>query len=111
MLIQQAYEVLIDPQERAFYDRHRENIIHQSSGEGPDEKRDTGINLDFFMSTACFRGGVLSGEERGEKFYTVYRDLFHKLAAEEYVHIEDVEERNYPVFGKATSDYDTVCFD
>lgn len=27
VLLQQAYEVLIDPQERAFYDKHRENII------------------------------------------------------------------------------------
>jgi len=26
-LIQQAYEVLIDPQERAWYDKHREAIL------------------------------------------------------------------------------------
>jgi len=32
ILIQQAYEVLSDPQERAFYDRHRENIIYQNTG-------------------------------------------------------------------------------
>ena len=26
-LVQQAYEVLTDPQERAWYDRHREQIL------------------------------------------------------------------------------------
>ena len=26
-LVQQAYEVLIDPQERAWYDKHREAIL------------------------------------------------------------------------------------
>uniref|UniRef100_A0A183CFF6 DnaJ domain-containing protein n=1 Tax=Globodera pallida TaxID=36090 RepID=A0A183CFF6_GLOPA len=122
VLIQQAYEVLIDPQERAFYDRHRENIIYQRQTEDGlivDERRDTGINLEPFMSTSCFCGsafgrfasssnsGATDGEE--DKFFAVYRDLFHKLAAEEYAYIEDPEERNFPVFGKATSDYDTVA--
>uniref|UniRef100_A0A915LEL8 C2H2-type domain-containing protein n=1 Tax=Meloidogyne javanica TaxID=6303 RepID=A0A915LEL8_MELJA len=68
----QAYEVLVDPQERAFYDRHRENIIYAG------------------------------------KFYSVYRDLFHQLAAEEYAYIDDPEDRNYPVFGTLNSDYETV---
>ena len=27
-----AYEVLSDPNERAFYDRHRENIIYANTG-------------------------------------------------------------------------------
>uniref|UniRef100_A0A914I3L8 Uncharacterized protein n=1 Tax=Globodera rostochiensis TaxID=31243 RepID=A0A914I3L8_GLORO len=107
VLIQQAYEVLIDPQERAFYDRHL------------DERRDTGINLEPYMSTSCFCGSAFgrfaSSSNKGatddeeDKFFTVYRDLFHKLAAEEYAYIEDPEERNFPVFGKATSDYDTVA--
>lgn len=26
--VQQAYEVLIDPQERAWYDKHRDAILH-----------------------------------------------------------------------------------
>ncbi|KAL3082209.1 hypothetical protein niasHT_037847 [Heterodera trifolii] len=139
VLIQQAYEVLLDPQERAFYDRHRENIIYQqqqtTDSPGGVERRDTGIILEPYMTTSCFRQGGGSGvatgfvgglfsaamsatsprnvdielsEEEQEQFFTVYRDLFHKLAAEEYAYIEEPEERNFPVFGKATSDYDTV---
>ena len=61
------------------------------------------------MSTGCWRSGIFANEEeRQEKFYSVYRDLFHQLAAEEYAYIEDPEERNYPVFGTFTSDYETV---
>lgn len=29
VLLQQAYEVLSNPNERAFYDKHRENIIYR----------------------------------------------------------------------------------
>jgi len=43
-----------------------------------------------------------------QKFYSVYRDLFHQLAAEDYEYIEDPEERNYPVFGTFTSEYESV---
>lgn len=107
VLIQQAYEVLSDPQERAFYDRHREHIIYQNT-DGPDERKDTGIQLEPFMSTSCWKGLFTSEEERLEKFYSVYRDLFHQLAAEDYEYIEDPEERNYPVFGTFTSEYESV---
>jgi hypothetical protein len=60
------------------------------------------------MNTSCWRAGIVDEEERLQQFYNVYRDLFHKLAAEEYAYIDDPEERNYPVFGTFTSDYETV---
>ncbi|KAL7078794.1 hypothetical protein ACQ4LE_002742 [Meloidogyne hapla] len=107
ILIQQAYEVLVDPQERAFYDRHRENIIY-SGVDSQNEKVDTGVQLEPFMSTSLWKGMFTSEDERIEKFYSLYRDLFHQLAAEEYAYIDDPEDRNYPVFGTLTSDYEMV---
>ncbi|CAD5212247.1 unnamed protein product [Bursaphelenchus okinawaensis] len=100
VLLQAAYEVLSDPQERAFYDKHRENIIQGSS---PEEKKDTGINLYPFFQK-CFNGY----EDDEDGFYSVYRQLFDKLAAEEYPYIEEDEEHEFPSFGYANSDYDQV---
>ncbi|KAI1727556.1 dnaJ domain-containing protein [Ditylenchus destructor] len=102
ILLQQAYEVLSDPQERAFYDKHRENFIY--GGDGPEEKNDTGVNLDPYFEKSCYQG---SGDDENG-FYAIYRGLFHKLAAEEYPYIDDIEERSFPVFGKSDSDYDNI---
>lgn len=41
-------------------------------------------------------------------FYSVYRNLFHKLSAEEYTYIEDMDDRNFPMFGNANSTYEMV---
>uniref|UniRef100_A0A915DT69 J domain-containing protein n=1 Tax=Ditylenchus dipsaci TaxID=166011 RepID=A0A915DT69_9BILA len=68
VILKQAYEVLCDPQERAFYDRHRENIIY--GGEGAEETKDTGLNLDKFFERSCFQG--FGDDETG--FYTIYRN-------------------------------------
>jgi DnaJ homolog subfamily A member 5 len=37
-LIQQAYEVLSDPQERAWYDRHREQILKGNQSNYEDDR-------------------------------------------------------------------------
>ncbi|KAH7727076.1 DnaJ domain containing protein [Aphelenchoides avenae] len=100
VLLQQAYDVLSDPQERAFYDKHRENIIH---GGGTEETKDEGINLYPYFQT-CYKG---LGDDK-EGFYTVYRELFDKLAAEEYPYIEEDEDKDFPSFGKSDSDYDRL---
>ncbi|KAI6242980.1 DnaJ-like protein subfamily C member 21 [Aphelenchoides fujianensis] len=101
VLLQQAYEVLSDPQERAFYDKHRENIIRGSSAE---EKKDTGINLYPFFQK-CYRG---FGDDK-DGFFSVYRELFDKLAAEEIPYFDEDEERpEIPSFGNSTSDYEQV---
>jgi DnaJ homolog subfamily A member 5 len=38
-LIQQAWEVLSDPQERAFYDRHRDQILRGSHANYEDDRQ------------------------------------------------------------------------
>lgn len=119
VLLQQAYEVLSDPQQRAFYDRHRENIIHCGSAE---ETKDLGMDLTRYFWKGCFKefgddeevtffditGSPITQGIELQGFYAVYRNVFQQLAAEDYPYIEDMDDRNYPVFGKATSDYENV---
>ncbi|CAD6199642.1 unnamed protein product [Caenorhabditis auriculariae] len=81
-LLQQAYEVLSDPHERAFYDRHRESFLKGG-----------------------YDGDGLNDDEKG--FFSVYRKVFDTLAAEDYDFIDSSETR-YPSFGNSESDYDKV---
>ncbi|XP_013994345.2 dnaJ homolog subfamily C member 21 [Salmo salar] len=102
-LIQAAYEVLSDPQERAWYDNHREALLKGGvSGEYADES----VDLVQFFTVTCYSG--YGDDEEG--FYTVYRNLFESITTEEMDHSkeEDEEEDEFPSFGDSQSDYDTV---
>ncbi|XP_068732512.1 dnaJ homolog subfamily C member 21-like [Montipora capricornis] len=96
--IQQAYEVLIDPQERAWYDKHREKIIR-----GGDDYVDNSINLMKYFSASVYCG--YEDDEHG--FYAIYRNVFRIIAQEdaEFATAEDLE---MPEFGTSLSDYDEV---
>ncbi|PIO56830.1 DnaJ domain protein, partial [Teladorsagia circumcincta] len=98
-LLQSAYEVLSDPHEKAFYDRHRESILR--GGFGIDYKQDS-LDLFQFFTTSCYKG--FDGEKG---FYSVYKSVFDTLAREDYDFIEDPTV-HYPSFGDASSDYDKV---
>ena len=77
--LQQAYEVLSDPQERAWYDAHREAILqHGGIGEGSDVDVG-GIDLFPFFSSSCYKG---FGDDEGG-FYEVYDSLFKTLCEED----------------------------
>uniref|UniRef100_A0A4W5PVS8 DnaJ homolog subfamily C member 21 n=1 Tax=Hucho hucho TaxID=62062 RepID=A0A4W5PVS8_9TELE len=102
-LIQAAYEVLSDPQERAWYDNHREALLKGGvSGDYADES----VDLVQFFTVTCYSG--YGDDEEG--FYTVYRNLFESITTEEMEHSkeEDEEEDEFPSFGDSQSDYDTV---
>uniref|UniRef100_A0A915ANV9 DnaJ homolog subfamily C member 21 n=1 Tax=Parascaris univalens TaxID=6257 RepID=A0A915ANV9_PARUN len=99
-IIQQAYDVLSDPQERAWYDRHRDRIL---KGGYDEHYQDNSLNLFSYFSSACY-----SGFDDGEKgFYTVYRHVFETLANEDYEFVDDLEEK-YPGFGDSMSSYEEV---
>ncbi|XP_034947062.1 dnaJ homolog subfamily C member 21 [Chelonus insularis] len=102
-LVQQAYEVLSDPHERKWYDNHREAIL--KGGSGADYKDDL-IDLFPYFSTNCFKG--YGDDENG--FYTVYRNVFEKIAAEDLEFIDDDETTidNIPNFGNSQSSYEEV---
>lgn len=62
--ISNAYEVLSDKHERAWYDSHREQILrsgdhHQAGGTGgftPGQKPDDEIDLFQYFTSGCFQG-------------------------------------------------------
>ena len=78
--IQSAYQVLSDPQERAFYDRHRESILRKGRASSMAEDGYTVEDLMPFFDTSAFKG--YGDDEKG--FFAVYRNLFAFL--------EDLEE-------------------
>jgi len=96
-LIQQAFDVISDPQERAWYDNHREAILR---GLDEENREVDGIDLFAYFTPSCYSG---YGEDENS-FYMVYRNLFKKLEEEdETFHADSDEELNYPSFGNMDS--------
>uniref|UniRef100_A0A3Q4AAQ3 DnaJ homolog subfamily C member 21 n=1 Tax=Mola mola TaxID=94237 RepID=A0A3Q4AAQ3_MOLML len=103
-LIQAAYDVLSDPQERAWYDNHREALL---KGGLSGDYEDDSIDLLQYFTVTCYSG--YGDDEKG--FYAVYRNLFESIVKEEMEHsrVEDEDEEDeFPSFGDSQSDYDTV---
>lgn len=96
--IQNAYEVLSDTQERAWYDAHREAILQGGVGTG-NEVDVGGIDLFPYFSTSCYNG---FGDD-DEGFYTVYRQVFENLAMEDK-EFAPVNADQYPTFGHISSE-------
>ncbi|KAK2827734.1 hypothetical protein Q7C36_018660 [Tachysurus vachellii] len=102
-LIQAAYDVLSDPQERAWYDNHREALL---KGGVSGDYNDDSIDLLQYFTVTCYSG--YGDDEQG--FYTVYRNLFESIGKEELEHSKEEEDQSedFPSFGDSQSDYDTV---
>nr|XP_057910714.1 dnaJ homolog subfamily C member 21 isoform X2 [Doryrhamphus excisus] len=103
-LIQAAYEVLSDPQERAWYDNHRDALL---KGGLSGDYEDDSIDLVQFFTVTCYSG--YGDDDKG--FYTVYRNLFESIVKEEMEHRradDEDDDEEFPPFGDSQSDYDTV---
>ncbi|CAK8997850.1 unnamed protein product [Durusdinium trenchii] len=102
--IQEAYSVLSDVQERAWYDAHREQILRGDDGPGEDPFK-TKINLYKYFSVSCFDG--FGDDPSG--FFAVYRELFEAIDAEEE-QWEDADEDHVamPPFGGPDADWADV---
>ncbi|RIB09834.1 DnaJ domain-containing protein [Gigaspora rosea] len=105
-LIQQAYEVLSDPNEREWYDNHREAILR----EGISKSRYQNVagirtkDLMKYFNVGCFNGF----DDNTKGFYTVYRNIFEQLATEEEeIYARDRDDDSdffpYPSFGDSTT--------
>ncbi|KAJ1504156.1 hypothetical protein HMI54_007294 [Coelomomyces lativittatus] len=78
ILIHQAYEVLSDTQERAWYDSHREQILNDA----PPGVPLGGFQVDQLMP--FFSASVHTGfHDQDGGFYKVYQNLFTTLLDEE----------------------------
>ena len=95
-LISAAFNVLSDPQERQWYDDHRESILRGKSGtrEEGDEEDEHVINLWPYFSSSCYDG---TNDVDGG-FFSVYRSLFERLFDQ-----EDIKGKKAPSFGNSTS--------
>ncbi len=112
--IQSAYEVLSDPQERAWYDSHRDVLLRGdgAGGVGADEYsyniRMTGADevLKFTMKF----NGRLEFSDAPTGFYGGLQDFFRQLAKEEDIACqwEDLDPLDYPEFGSQEDDYEDV---
>jgi len=111
-LVQQAYEVLSDPHERAWYDAHRDQIlrgedVHEGSSE-PYATRASNINILRFFSGSAYRG--YGDDDNG--YYAVFSQLFNDIHDEERERVqrsspdEDIDVA--PDFGTSDSPWDEV---
>jgi DnaJ family protein A protein 5 len=106
--IQQAYAVLNDPNERSWYDSHRESILRGGDGTADEEgMHHEGVNIWPYFNSNCFRG--FGDDEEG--FYAVYARLFATLDEEEdtYAPKEGGKRtEKAPSFGTSTSQWADV---
>ncbi|TFK86714.1 DnaJ-domain-containing protein [Polyporus arcularius HHB13444] len=105
--IQQAYEVLSDEQERAWYDSHRASLIPEPDaadvfeeirkGAPPPRARDRGLTVRHLAQ--FFDLSIYDGFDDGpNSFFTIYRHLFDRLAHDE----KQYENVPLPSFGDST---------
>ncbi|KAJ2950964.1 hypothetical protein O0L34_g5340 [Tuta absoluta] len=100
-LVQNAYEVLSDPQERAWYDNHREQLLR---GAGKSYNDDS-LDVYPYFSPSCYKG--FGDDPQG--FYGVYSEVFSKLSSEETDFLDDPEDvAKIPKFGNSTTPYEDV---
>lgn len=109
-IIQRAYEVLSDPQERSWYDQHREAILKHhkkqnqngwgfSSNSSSHSHSPTFVNIDDLMQ--YFNPSIYSNYTDSSKggFYFIYRSLFEQL--------EQVEGEQFQTsFGSMNTPYE-----
>nr|ACO12529.1 DnaJ homolog subfamily C member 21 [Lepeophtheirus salmonis] len=90
--IGEAYETLIDPQERAWYDTHRESLLR------PQSEDSLGVNLYPYFTSSCYEGFHKSEEDN---FYSVYSKLFVSIYHEDKEFANSTPQ--YPFFGDENS--------
>ncbi|MCJ1432628.1 hypothetical protein MMC27_001985 [Xylographa pallens] len=110
--VQVAYEILSDPQERAWYDSHRDAILRNEDSQGEEHYEHNvrvttaGDIMKMFMNF----NGQLDYSDTPSGFYSSLRSVFATLAREESIawEWEGLDEVEYPSFGSSTDTYDST---
>ena len=113
--IQSAYEVLSDPQERAWYDSHRDAILSGQDQHGDSAQPTTFRNVrltsteEILSLMRKFNTSVPFDDET-TGFFGIARETFEHLALEEEATAEfdDVDCPDYPTFGCSDDPFNTV---
>lgn len=110
--VQTAHEVLSDPQERAWYDSHRETILRNdgSSHEDHFEHNIKITSADEIISLIGKFNSSIAYTNAPTGFYGVLRNLFNTLSDEEDAACdwEGLEVVDRPSFGGAEDGYEDV---
>lgn len=110
--IQSAYEILSDPQERAWYDSHRDAILRNGdeSSAGHFENNERVTTADDLMKIFTRFNGRMDFSDSPPGFYTSLRNTFEMLAKEEEIASEytGIDSIKYPSFGHADDSYEDV---
>lgn len=97
--VNNAYSILSNADERAWYDAHREQILYgEENRDDPNE-----VDLFSFFRSSCYSG---FSDVDSNSFYSVYGKLFDTLRNIEI----DSDERgkHLPCFGKSTTPWTEV---
>lgn len=113
--VQTAYEILSDPQERAWYDSHREAILTgQTDVSGAEPSGHDGTSYTSATAIFTLMGRFNSSvhmDDSPNGFFGILNSFFDQLAAEETAAAdwEGIVPVEYPAFGRAGDDYDSVA--
>lgn len=113
--VQTAYEIISDPQERAWYDSHRDAILtgeDDVAGAAPTDPSGSGhtsANAIFAMMSRFNSNVPMDDSPRG--FFGILDEFFDQLASEETAACNwaGIASTDYPPFGQAKDDYDAVA--
>ena len=110
--VQSAYEVLSDPQERAWYDSHRDAILRsEESNHTESFGYDIRItSAEEILGLFVRLNGKLDYSDADWGFYTTIKRSFETLAWEEgkACEWEGLDPVDYPSFGHACDKYEDV---
>ncbi|OJD34739.1 uncharacterized protein BKCO1_2100060 [Diplodia corticola] len=109
--VQSAYEVLSDPQERAWYDSHESAILSGADPADAHFEHDVKVTTadDLTRMLRRFNSRVEYSDEPAG-FFGFLRDTFDTLAKEEAVAAiwDGLDAPEYPTFGRSDSSYEDV---